>query len=95
MKGLIVFALCLLSLGVEASIVDIQTSVIELKTHSGITFSNLSLQEGTKVLKLLEADENIELRNEIIYPEEVSELVYSRLTKFQNVEKRPNQDDYN
>ena len=95
MKGLIVFALCLLTLGVEASMVDMQVSVIELKTHSGITFSNLSLQESTKVLELLEADENIELRNKIIYPEEVSELVYSQLTNFQNVEKRPNQDDYN
>ena len=95
MKGLIIFALCLLSLGVEASLVDMQVSVIELKTHSGINFSNLSLQEGTKVLELLEADESIELRNEIIYPEEVSELVYSQLTNFQNVEKRPNQDDYN
>ena len=95
MKGFIIFALCLLSLGVKASTTEISPSVIGLKTHSGITFSNLSLQEGTKVLKLLEADENIELRNEIIYPEEVSELVYSRLTNFQNVEKRPNQDDYN
>ena len=95
MKGLIIFALCLLSLGVEASLVDMQVSVIELKTHSGINFSNLSLQEGTKVLELLEADESIELRNEIIYPEEVSELVYTQLTNFQNVEKRPNQDDYN
>ena len=95
MKGFIIFALCLLSLGVKASTVDMSLSVVELKTHSGTIFSNLSLQEGTKVLKLLEADEVIELRNEIIYPEEVSELVYSRLTKFQNVEKRPNQDDYN
>ena len=95
MKGFIIFALCLLSLGVKASTTEMPSSVIGLKTHSGITFSNLSLQEGTKVLKLLEADENIELRNEIIYPEEVSELVYSRLTNFQNVEKRPNQDDYN
>ncbi len=95
MKGFIIFALCLLSLGVKATMVNMPISVTGLKTHNGIVFSNLSLQEGTKVLELLKADERIELRNKIIYPEEVSELVYSRLTKFQIIEKRPNQGDYN
>ena len=66
-----------------------------LKTHSGKTIRNLSLQESTKVLKSLEADENIELRDQIIYPEEVSELVVSKLTKARITEKRPNPKDYN
>jgi hypothetical protein len=47
------------------------------------------------VLESLEADENIELRDEIIYPEEVSEVVLSKLTNVQITEKRPNQNDYN
>lgn len=95
MKGFIVFALCLLSLGAEASL-EIKTgSIKELKTHSGKIIRNLSLQESTKVLESLEADENIELRDEIIYPEEVSEVVLSKLTNVQITEKRPNQKDYN
>ena len=53
------------------------------------------MQESTKVLKLLEQEENIELRDEIIYPEEVSELIVGKLTKARLTEKRPNQDDYN
>ena len=95
MKGLIVFALCLLTLGAEASMDKLPKRIAGLKTHTGIIISNLSLQESTKVLISLEADENIELRDEIIYPEEVSELYASKLTKFLITEKRPNQNDYN
>jgi hypothetical protein len=95
MKGFIVFALCLLSLGVEASMLSTTKRIAALKTHSGKTIRNLSLQESTKVLKSLEADENIELRDEIIYPEEVSEVILSKLTNVQITEKRPNQNDYN
>ena len=95
MKGLIVFALCLLSLGAQASMVNIPKRVTAIKTHYGKSFNQLSLQESTKVLELLAADENIELRNEIIYPEEVSEVIASKLTKFSITEKRPNQNDYN
>ncbi|MBC7713153.1 MAG: hypothetical protein H7177_07425 [Rhizobacter sp.] len=96
MKGLILFAaLSFLSLGAQASEGLKAQDVIALKTHSGKTIKNLSLQESTKVLKSLEADENIELRDEIIYPEEVSELVVSKLTKARLTEKRPNPNDYN
>ena len=95
MKGLIVFALCLLSLGAQASMEIMPQRIAALKTHSGKTIRNLSLQESTKVLESLEADENIELRDEIIYPEEVSEVVLSKLTNVQITEKRPNQNDYN
>ena len=95
MKGFIVFALCFLSLGAQASMEIMPQRIATLKTHSGITIRNLSLQESTKVLESLEADENIELRDEIIYPEEVSEVVLSKLTNVQITEKRPNQNDYN
>ena len=96
MKGLILlFALCFLSLGTEASAAIKARDVIALKTHSGKTFKNLSLQESTKVLKSLKEDENIELRDEVIYPEEVSELIIGKLTKSRLTEKRPNQGDYN
>ena len=95
MKGFIVFALCFLSLGAQASMEIMTQRIAALKTHSGKTIRNLSLQESTKVLESLEADENIELRDEIIYPEEVSEVVLSKLTNVQITEKRPNQNDYN
>lgn len=96
MKGLILFAvLCFLSLATDASAALKTQRITALKTHSGKTIRNLSLQESTKVLKSLEAEENIELRDEVIYPEEVSELIVSKLTKARLTEKRPNQDDYN
>jgi hypothetical protein len=95
MKGFIVFALCLLSLGAQASEDLIAQDVVAIKTHSGKTINNLSLQESTKVLESLEADENIELRDEIIYPEEVSELVVAKLTKTKLTGKKPNPNDYN
>lgn len=95
MKGLILFALCFLSFGAHASQVLKAQDVIAIKTHSGKTFRNLSLHESSKVLESLEAGENIELREEIIYPEEVSELVVEKLTKARITEKRPNPKDYN
>ena len=95
MKGFIVFALCFLSLGAQASMEIMPQRIAALKTHSGKTILNLSLQESTKVLKSLGAEENIELRDEIIYPEEVSEVILSKLTNVQITEKRPNQNDYN
>lgn len=96
MKGLIVFAFCcLLSLGASASQGLKAHDVKGLKTHAGKIILNLSLQESTKVLKSLEADENIELRDEIIYPEEISELIVGKLTKARITEKRPNPKDYN
>ena len=96
MKGLIVFGFCLLlSLGANASEGLKAQDVKGLKTHSGKIIRNLSLQESTKVLESLEADENIELRDEIIYPEEVSELEVVKLTNGRITAKRPNPKDYN
>lgn len=96
MKGFIVFVFCLLSLGVHAATVGPKAhEVIGLKTHSGKIIRNLSLQESSKVLISLEAGDNIELRDQVIYPEEVSELIVSKLTKFRITEKRPNPKDYN
>jgi hypothetical protein len=94
MKGFIVFALCLLSLTANAFAGVKAERITGIKTHSGKSITNLSLQESTKVLESLKADENIELRDEVIYPEEVSELLVSKLTKARITEKRPNPDDY-
>ena len=95
MKGLILFTLCFLSFGAHASLDLKAQDVIAIKTHSGKSFRNLSLHESSKVLESLEAGENIELREEIIYPEEVSEVVVGKLTKTRITEKRPNPKDYN
>ena len=52
--------------------------------------------KAAKVLESLEDGENIEIRDEVIYPEEVSELIADvKLTKARNTEKRPNPKDYN
>lgn len=95
MKGLIIIALLFLSLAAEASSSIKARDLVGLRTSDGKIFKNLSLQESTKVLESLELDENIELRDEVIYPEEVSELIVGRLTKARNTEKRPNPKDYN
>ena len=95
MKGLIVLALCLLSLGTEAAVEQKSKELNGFKTQDGITFNNLNLQEGSKVLKSLEEDEVIEIREQIIYPEEVSELILNGLTEPAITAKRPNQPDYN
>lgn len=95
MKGLLFLSMCLLSLSASASLDLSQTEIIGLKTYSGKTFSNLNLHEGSKVLESLKTDSNIELRDEVIYPEEVSEVISRKLTKIIFTEKRPNQSDYN
>lgn len=99
MKGLIVLALCLLSLGTQAAMTNEYKReggrVRGLETHDGIIIKNLNLQEGTKVLKSLEEGEAIEIREQIIYPEEVSHLIWGRLTEPAFTAKRPNQPDYN
>ena len=95
MKGFIVFTLCLLSLGAEASLDIKPQEVVSVKTHAGKIIHNLSLQESTNLLKSLETMENIELRDEVIYPEEISEVVLGKLTKIGFTAKRPNPEDYN
>lgn len=99
MKGLIalvLFALGLaLSMNAEAAPALKGKEIKTLKTSSGKVFKNLSFQESTNVLESLESAENIELRDEIIYPEEVTEIVVGGLTKARIVEKRPNPKDYN
>jgi hypothetical protein len=79
----------------HASFEEKLTKIEGFETLSGEIISNLNLQESSKVLKSLEAGENIELREEIIYPEEVSEVVVEKLTKARITEKRPNPKDYN
>ncbi len=95
MKGLIVFALCIVSLNSFAAPKLKAKDVVGIKTHSGVAIRNLNLQESAKVLKSLEEGENIEIRDEVIYPEEVSELELRQLTKARITEKRPNPKDYN
>lgn len=95
MKGLILFTVLFLSLGAGAHETISAQDVVAVKTHSGKIIRNLSENESAKVLESLELNENIEIREEIIYPEEVSEIVVSGLTKAKIAEKRPNPKDYN
>lgn len=95
MKGLAVFCMCLLSLGAEASLSQDSTRIIGLKTLSGEIIMNLNLHESSKVLESLKTDSNIEIRDLIIYPEEVSQVYEGKLTNMEIIAKRPNQSDYN
>ena len=95
MKGLILFVLCFFALETNAALALKAQNVVGIKLHSGKIIRNLSLQESAKVLKSLKSDENIEIRNLVIYPEEVAELIVRKLTKTRLSEKRPNPKDYN
>lgn len=95
MKGLITIFFCLLTLSVHASVGIKARDLSAIKLTSGEIIGNLSLQESTKVLKSLDQEANIEIRTRVIYPEEVSQLIVSKLTKARLTEKKPNPQDYN
>lgn len=95
MKGLIVLALCFLSLGAEAAMNRDAQSVVGLVTYDGFIIDNLSLQESTNLLESLEQGEAIEIRDQVIYSEEVSNLIWDGLTGDAFTAKRPNPQDYN
>ena len=95
MKGLIAIIFCLLTISAQAAIGISHQKVSAIKLESGEIIGNLSLQESTKVLESLDQDENIEIRSRVIYPEEVSRLIVSKLTKLRLTEKNPNPQDYN
>jgi hypothetical protein len=94
MKGLITIALCLLSFGASASSVKPQ-DLFGIKVSTGEVIRNLNLIESAKVLKSLHEGENIEIRQKVIYPEQVTKLILGKLTKGQLTERRPNPQDYN
>lgn len=94
MKGLIVLALCLLSLGASASNIK-PHDLFGIKVSTGEVIKNLNLIESAKVLKSLEDGENIEIREKVIYPEQVSQLILGKLTKVKFTERKPNPQDYN
>lgn len=95
MKGFIAIVFCLLTLSVHASVGMKARDLSAIKLQSGEIIGNLSLQESTKVLKSLDLSQNIEIRSRVIYPEEVLQLIVSKLTKPRITEKRPNPQDYN
>ena len=95
MKGLIAIVFCFLAISAQASAGIKARDLTGIKLSSGEIIGNLSLQESTKVLKSLDQDENIEIRFRVIYPEEVSQLIVSKLTKARLTEKKPNPQDYN
>ena len=95
MKGLMIIIFCLLALSAQASVGMKARDLSAIKLSSGEIIGNLSLQESTKVLKSLDHDQNIEIRSRVIYPEEVSQLIVSKLTKARLTEKKPNPQDYN
>ncbi|MGZ3789550.1 MAG: hypothetical protein ACXVLQ_13565 [Bacteriovorax sp.] len=95
MKGLIAMFFCFLALTAQASVGINARELKALKLTSGEIIANLSLQESTKVLISLDQEENIEIRARVIYPEEISQLIVSKLTKVRLTEKKPNPQDYN
>lgn len=95
MKGLITIVFCFLALSANASVGIKARDLTAIKLSSGEIVGNLSLQESSKVLKSLDQDKNIEIRARVIYPEEVSQLIVSKLTKARLTEKKPNPQDYN
>jgi len=94
MKGLIVILLFALSLNVSAHSIKAQ-DLSAIKLVNGELIGQLSLKESIKVLESLDKEANIEIRNRVIYPEEVTELVVRKLTKGRISGKRPNPQDYN
>jgi hypothetical protein len=95
MKGLIAIVFCFLTLSVQASVGIKARDLTGIKLSSGEIIGNLSLQESTKVLKSLDQEQNIEIRTRVIYPEEISQLIVSKLTNVRLTEKKPNPQDYN
>lgn len=95
MKGLIAIVFCFLTISTQAAVGIKARDLTAIKLQSGEVIGHLSLKESTNVLKSLDEDEAIELRNRVIYPEEVSQLIVSRLTKSRLTEKKPNPQDYN
>jgi hypothetical protein len=95
MKGLVIFILSMV-VTFSAFAGSIKASdLVAIKLTSSELIKDLSLQESTKVLKSLEKDQNIEIRNRVIYPEEVAQLITRKLTNGRNSGKRPNPNDYN
>ncbi len=95
MKGLVLFCLLFsIHLNLFAGTVKAQ-DLIGIKLKSGEVILDLKLKESVNLLKSLENEENIELRDRIIYPEEVSQLITRKLTNGRNSGKRPNPQDYN
>ncbi|MDO9182071.1 MAG: hypothetical protein Q7U04_06665 [Bacteriovorax sp.] len=95
MKGLITLIFCLLALSFEVSAGIKARDLSGIKLQSGEIIGNLSLQESTKVLKSLDQERNIEIRSRVIYPEEVTQLIVSKLTNARLTGKKPNPQDYN
>ena len=94
MKGLIAILLFVLALSASAHAIKAQ-DLVAIKLVSGETITKLSIKESSIVLKSLDLSQNIEIRNRVIYPEEISQLVVGKLTKGRISEKRPNPQDYN
>lgn len=94
MKGMLLISIFLLSFQAHASIDEKLTKIEGFATLSGEIISNLNLHESSKVLESLKTSSNIEIRERVFYPEEVSQLIGGNLTKGPITAKRPNQGDY-
>jgi hypothetical protein len=95
MKGIVTIILGLiLSLSAFANSVK-PADLVGIRLTSKEVIKNLTLLESTKVLNSLDKDQNIEIRNRVIYPEEVSQLITRKLTNSLKSGKKPNPNDYN
>jgi hypothetical protein len=95
MKVLIALVFSILVMDTEASLKTKMGVLSGIKLNSGEILSQLNPKESSKVLESLKINQNIEIRDRVIYPEEVSRLFEAKLTKDRLIEKNPNPQDYN
>ena len=95
MKGFIAFILFFVMVSNTFASSVLPINLMAIKLSSGEVISKLTLKESTIILKSLDNDSNIEIRHMVIYPEEVSQLITSKLTNNARSGKNPNPGDYN
>lgn len=99
MKG-IVIALMLslgLSLALKANAAEeIKASeVIGITTFDGEVILARKLSDKKEIVEGLKSGERIEINHEVIYPEQIAQVLTRSLTTGKIVEKKPNQPDFN
>lgn len=104
MKGF-VLALMLslgLSLALKANASEIKvqeeikaSEVIGITTFDGEIILARKMSDKKEIVEGLKTGERIEINNEVIYPEQIEQVLTRSLTTGKIVEKKPNQPDFN
>lgn len=99
MKGFVI-ALILslgLSLALKANAAEeIKASeVIGITTFDGEVILARKMSDKKEIVEGLKSGERIEINHEVIYPEQIAQVLTRSLTTGKIVEKKPNQPDFN